>query len=380
MRRRRGRRGRRLLPHILFGFFRLYLIPAIFGSFVRVASSFIAPSSCCRTKSIGTTSSAVLVVVAHSRRSDGLNRIEKARSLRNRVPPGNQNSKNSVQGGETSTTLKYGSTDEKRPRKSNNNASDEDDDVRWQDVTFVRRNQYWVVLIDDEESIRQAVGDYLYDSGYQVTACSDAPAFQELIMTQESESAKTGTTGLRNLPDAVVSDIRMPGMDGIALVEWIRHTDSPLSGAPIILLTAKGLTEDRIRGYRAGADMYLSKPFAPEELLGMVDNIIQRTREMKGDTNALLELQREVASIKQLLKRNVANSVLKTYVYLTPTEREVLQLLSKGYTNAEIASERGVAPDRVNRTIQKLYVKTGTKTRTALVRWGLQTGYVPKRV
>jgi DNA-binding NarL/FixJ family response regulator len=235
------------------------------------------------------------------------------------------------------------------------------------DKKFLQRHKYWIILVDDEDSIRQSVGDFLYDSGYQVTACADAAAAMEVCQNEYN-----------NLPDVIVSDVRMPGTDGIALLKQIRK-DKRLQRVPVILLTAKGLTADRIEGYKAGADAYLSKPFNPVELLSIVDCAILRRRQMVGTKVGLAELKQEIAAIKHIMKQNGANVVKKTDVYLTPVEREVLTLVCKGYTNNEIAAERGVNVVGVSLHLTKLYIKSETKTRTELVRWAFQTGYVSKQ-
>jgi len=237
---------------------------------------------------------------------------------------------------------------------------------------FLRRHKYWVVLVDDEESIRTAVGDYLYDQGYQITACADADALLEVCNNPKEQGQ------LAPVPDAIISDIRMPGKDGIELLGMIR-ADDRLKRVPVILLTAKALTQDRIAGFKAGADAYLPKPFNPDELLSILDNAIQRQQQMKGRNGVIADMKQELADIKHLMKQNSAKLVKKTDVYLTPVEREVLTLLSQGYSNPEIAEERGVSLAGVTRTIQKLYKTTGTKTRTELVRWAIETGYIPRR-
>jgi DNA-binding response OmpR family regulator len=283
----------------------------------------------------------------------------------------------------------------KSPSSSQNGniPGSEREDTKWQDADFVKRNAYWVVIVEDEDAIRQAVGDYLYDSGYQVSACDSARSFQELIRQQQQKGEKVETAPTNTadqdslppvappgrLPDVIISDIRMPDMDGIELLGWIR-AHPILRRLPVVMLTAKGLTADRIVGYRAGADFYLTKPFAPEELLGILDNcIVRRRQQLKAETGVLVDLQQDIAEIKSVLQQNAANTVLQTSVYLTPAEREVVTLLSRGYTNAEIASERKVTSERIVKIMQKLYASTGTKTRTELVRWAVQTGYVPKR-
>lgn len=229
-----------------------------------------------------------------------------------------------------------------------------------------------MVLVDDEESIRLAVGDYLYDQGYQVTACADADALLEVCATPKADGE------LPPVPDVIVSDIRMPGKDGLELLSLLR-ADERLHRVPVILLTAKSLTKDRIEGYKAGADAYLPKPFNPDELLSIIDNSIRRRKQMTGKNGSLVDLKSELTNVKELLRKNGRKVVQATDVHLTPAEREVLELLSKGFTNGEIAQERGVSVIGINRTISNLYLKTKTRTRTELVRWSIKTGQVAPR-
>jgi DNA-binding NarL/FixJ family response regulator len=170
----------------------------------------------------------------------------------------------------------------------------------------------------------------------------------------------------------------MPGKDGIELLGLIRASER-LERVPVILLTAKAMAQDRIDGYKAGADVYLPKPFDPEELLSIIDNAIQRRQQMSGKNGNLMDLKQDMENIKQIMRRNSVGLVKKTDVYLTGVERDVLELICKGYTNAEIAAERGVGVIGVNRMIQKIYLETQTRTRTELVRWAITTGYVSAR-
>jgi DNA-binding NarL/FixJ family response regulator len=157
------------------------------------------------------------------------------------------------------------------------------------------------------------------------------------------------------------------------------RADERFERVPVILLTAKGMTEDRIQGYKVGADVYLPKPFNPEELLSIIDKVILRRQQMTGNKGKPVDLKADMTNIKQLLRKNGSAVVKATDVYLTPAEREVLELLSKGYTNGEIAEERGVRVIGVNRLIQRLYLTTQTSTRTELVRWAIETGYVSRK-
>jgi DNA-binding response OmpR family regulator len=245
--------------------------------------------------------------------------------------------------------------------------SDNDGD-RVIDRSFLQRNQYWVVIVDDEEAIRLPVGDYLYDEGYQVTACADAAALLEEVLPQYTVSPTP------RLPDAIVSDIRMPEMDGLELLAKIRENPS-WARIPVILLTAKGLTSDRVTGYKAGADAYITKPFDPEELLSLLDNLILRRNQLQQGPSGLTDLQNDLVSIKQLMQDNAKKVVKSTPVFLTTTERSVLERVCKGETNAEIAASVGLSTDKVSRTLTKLYQMTECQTRTELVRWAFDTGY-----
>ena len=229
-------------------------------------------------------------------------------------------------------------------------SKDEVEEYKIRDESFRERTKHWVVLVDDEESIRLAVGDYLYDQGYQVTACADADALLEVCATPKADGE------LPPVPDVIVSDIRMPGKDGLELLSLLR-ADERLHRVPVILLTAKSLTKDRIEGYKAGADAYLPKPFNPDELLSIIDNSIRRRKQMTGKNGSLVDLKSELTNVKELLRKNGRKVVQATDVHLTPAQREVLELLCKGFTNGEIAQERGVSVIGINRTISNLYLK-----------------------
>jgi DNA-binding NarL/FixJ family response regulator len=187
-------------------------------------------------------------------------------------------------------------------------------------------------------------------------------------------------------------------MDGLKLLSLLKGNDPEMSefskwkNIPVILLTAKSLTPDRITGYKLGAQAYLSKPFSPDELLSIIDNLIRRRVEQSNtnlDSKSLDTLKDDLKDIKSLLQTSSSQDrkVLdvdygkegvypSTAAQLTPTEIEVLSLLCDGFSNSEIALKRGKSPIGIGKTISKLYLKTQTKTRTELVRWAVQTGLV----
>ncbi|KAI2513084.1 cheY-homologous receiver domain [Fragilaria crotonensis] len=207
----------------------------------------------------------------------------------------------------------------------NNNDNDDDDRRR---RLFQQRSKRWVVLVDDEESIRKAVGQYLFDEGYQVTACPDAKTALHVCRTKRTTTTDSNSSGgaatMMMIPDLIVSDVRMPEMDGIEFLNELRR-DERLVSVPVVLLTARGMIQDRIAGYRAGADAYIPKPFDPEELLSIIDNSIKR-HETLNEENVLVEdLQQDLEEIKHLLLEHggagVGNGwVEETNVFLAPDE------------------------------------------------------------
>jgi len=116
-----------------------------------------------------------------------------------------------------------------------------------------------LLIVDDDERIRGLLQKFLIRHGFWVTAARDA------------EHARRILTGLEF--DLIVMDVMMPGENGISLTRGLRSNNV---GTPILLLTAKGETEDRITGLEAGADDYLSKPFEPKELLLRINAILRR--------------------------------------------------------------------------------------------------------
>lgn len=277
------------------------------------------------------------------------------------------------------------------------------------------RSRRWVVLVDDEFPIRRSVGDYVRNAaGYRVSACSDAQALLDLLEAllngedvgmappplslSSVEDEKYGATlesGSRTsadqpfLPDCIVCDVRMPGIDGITLLGKIRF-DPRLRDLPVVLLTAKAMVSDRIVGYRAGADGYLPKPFRPEELISMVDNVIRRQEQIginyfestdlggegatvDGDAQVLAsidieELAAEVAEIKELLWQK--NDLLR------PQEIKALTLLARGYTDTEIMIAMDIFQKSFRASMKNLWKKSSTSTKTELLNWATNNGYV----
>jgi DNA-binding response OmpR family regulator len=157
-----------------------------------------------------------------------------------------------------------------------------------------KRKNRIVWVIDDEKSILDAVGSYLVSSGYQqVTPFLNATSPLSLLRE-------------KRIPDAIVCDILMPQVSGIDFLSVVRGDESSdIMNIPFILLTAKGLTEDRIQGYDAGADGYLMKPFDPEELVAILDRVIERKNllQLNDECVTVEEIRKDLGEIKELLKK-----------------------------------------------------------------------------
>ena len=118
--------------------------------------------------------------------------------------------------------------------------------------------QRHLLVVDDDDRIRDLLRRYLAREGLRVTTAADAAAARRLVETLDF--------------DLVVVDVMMPGEDGFSLTRWLRKRGP----TPVLILTARGLPDDRIEGLSLGADDYLAKPFEPQELLLRIEAILRR--------------------------------------------------------------------------------------------------------
>lgn len=118
-----------------------------------------------------------------------------------------------------------------------------------------------ILIVEDEEHLAVPIKYNLEAEGYHVTTVGDGPKAVALFF----ESPET--------IDLIILDLMLPGMSGYAVCETIRNSGSQV---PILMLSARTLVEDRIRGFNAGTDLYLQKPFDLEELMSIVRNLLVR--------------------------------------------------------------------------------------------------------
>lgn len=122
-----------------------------------------------------------------------------------------------------------------------------------------------LLLVDDDDRIRELLKRYLSQAGARVSAAGDAGSARRLMAAMDF--------------DLLILDVMMPVEDGFSLAESVRKT----SKVPIVLLTARGMPEDRIRGLSIGADDYVPKPFEPAELALRINAILRRTVANRGE-------------------------------------------------------------------------------------------------
>jgi DNA-binding response OmpR family regulator len=128
-----------------------------------------------------------------------------------------------------------------------------------------------ILIVEDELPMRTVLCDTLSGHGYRVIAATDG---EEGLLKAEREK-----------PDLILLDVMMPRLDGLALCAEMRRL---LITAPVLMLTAKGHVEDRVRGLDAGADDYLVKPFSRDELLARVRALLRRTQRETNDLKQLV--------------------------------------------------------------------------------------------
>ncbi|HJN35434.1 MAG: response regulator transcription factor [Prochlorococcus sp.] len=224
-----------------------------------------------------------------------------------------------------------------------------------------------LLLVDDEPGLRAAVQAYLEDDGFEVTTAADGDEGWQKAQQM--------------MPDVVISDVMMPRCDGYGLLQRMRG-DERLGGTPVIFLTAKGMTADRTQGYLAGVDDYISKPFDPDELVARVRNVVRRQDRLLAEAARFADadvgqMARQITEIKSMLAHG-DGAAAKELVHLnfTPREDSVLQLVAEGLMNKEIARQLETSIRNVEKYVSRLFIKTGTSSRTELVRYALENHLV----
>lgn len=190
-----------------------------------------------------------------------------------------------------------------------------------------------LLIVDDDERIRTLLQKFLMRRGFLVTAARDAAHARRVLSGLEF--------------DMIILDVMMPGEDGLSLTRALRETMK----TPILLLTAKGETDNRIEGLEAGADDYLAKPFEPKELLLRINAILRRMPDVETPDVAPKVLK--LGPIRYDMERGEMWEG-DALVHLTATEIQLMKIfsakpgeaLSRSNLVEELGRDRGQAQER----------------------------------
>jgi len=196
-----------------------------------------------------------------------------------------------------------------------------------------------LLVVDDDPGLLLAVSDTLRAEGYDVaTARRGADALVRVAET---------------LPDLIISDIRMPGMDGYQLVRNLR-SNARTRLVPIVFLSAKDETADRIEGFRTGVDAYVTKPFDSEELATVVASILNRVERTHSDLARMFGEKEE--DVQEFARDED----------LTDAEWRVAEAVARGLSNKEIASELNLSLRTIEGHISRILDKKNLNNRVEL--------------
>jgi two-component system response regulator RegX3 len=163
-----------------------------------------------------------------------------------------------------------------------------------------------VLLVEDEESIREGLRDVLVYHGYQVTAVASGE--QGLEVVRGAEFA------------IVLLDVMLPGVNGFDVCRRVRK-EKPTQ--PILMLTAKGAEEDVVKGFRCGADDYVTKPFSIRELLARLEALLRRSRALTRTDPVITFGEWEIETASLMARRDSEQREI------TPRELSLIQLLCR---------------------------------------------------
>ena len=204
----------------------------------------------------------------------------------------------------------------------------------------MENNKSHILIVDDDDKIRNLLKDYLTENNYIVSTAEDAIQAKERLKIIKF--------------DIIILDVMMPGQDGYDLTKEIKKD----SKVPIILLTAKGEVENRIKGLELGADDYLGKPFEPKELLLRINNILTKKNkvDLKSQYNigrAQVDLNKMTITLAEKIKK-INNSEKKVLM-------EMLANPGTTYSRDEIGKISGISQERsidvmITRLRQKLEI------------------------
>lgn len=209
-----------------------------------------------------------------------------------------------------------------------------------------------ILIVDDDLGTRLSISDYLEMASYSVLTAVDGQEALDMVEAYR--------------PHLMVTDIVMPRMNGYELVRCVRQHPA-FRLLPVIFLTARNKTEERIQGYQSGADLYLPKPFELKELGAAIRNLLERSQMIQSESRLYYE---EGSRIPAILPIGTAQPELP--FPLTQREQQVLVLLTHGLSNAAIGTQLHLSPRTVEKYVSSLLRKTETSNRAELVGFAMK--------
>jgi len=214
-----------------------------------------------------------------------------------------------------------------------------------------------VLVAEDDLGTRLSVSDYLELQGYGV-------------VTAENGQKALETVG-QYQPHLIVTDIAMPLLDGFEFIRQVRRQPA-FRLLPVIFLTARNNTEERIRGYQVGCDAYLPKPFELAELGAVVRNLLERAQMIESEWRLRLRsVETEVVNQTSEIQAHLDQFEQTNQLGLTGREQDVLNVLIEGHSNGQIGEQLHLSSRTVEKYVSSLLRKTETSNRAELVRYAL---------
>lgn len=201
-----------------------------------------------------------------------------------------------------------------------------------------------ILIAEDDPGTRLAVQDYLELSGYTTIAVANG---REALAHLQAHP-----------PQLLIADIKMPCQDGYELVRQVRQVPQ-LRLLPVIFLTHRDSTWERILGYEVGCDVYLPKPFEMAELGAIVRNLIARSQAMQSEQH-----------LSQPVGWRTENREATDFNF-SQREWQVLEGVAEGHSNVEIGKQLHLSPRTVEKYVSSLLRKTTTHNRAELIRFAL---------
>lgn len=195
-----------------------------------------------------------------------------------------------------------------------------------------------VYVIDDDEAMRDSLNFLLDSSGFEVTVFETAQSFLDTIATLSF--------------GCVVSDVRMPGIDGIELLKRLKTSHSTF---PVLVMTGHGDVSLAVEAMKLGAVDFLEKPFEEERLLAMIEMAIRQAEPAAKSEAIVQDIQTRIAT-------------------LSPRERQVMDGLMAGLSNKLIAREYDISPRTIEVYRANVMTKMGASSLSELVRLAMRAG------